>query len=81
MNLTWSLQIGRQQLKSNSKQLCALPQTLSSVSSVRLSVKGLESMQFCTGNEDSKYFPVQAARKGIFKNPSGELHVIYKFCV
>lgn len=81
--LTWSLQIGQQRVESRSKHLGALPQVLTSLSNVRHSVEGLESLHFCTGNEDSKYFAVQAARKGVFKDPTGAcyLPVYYKFVI
>ncbi len=74
--LTWSILIGRQQIESHSKQLGALPQALTSVANVRRSIEGLEALKFCTGNEDSRYFPVQAARKGVFKDPTGNSNLV-----
>ena len=34
-------------------------------------IRFLESCHFCSGNEDKKYFPIQAKRKGLFKDSSG----------
>lgn len=76
-DLAWSLQIGQHRIDSHSKQLGALPQTLLSPTDVKRSIDGLESLHFCTGNEDARYFPLQAARKGVFKDSSGPYSPIY----
>ncbi len=70
-DLAWSLLIGVKRIESNTKPLVGLPQMLTSVSTVRVVIEQLESLAFCKGNEDDKYFPVQEARKGVFKDPSG----------
>ena len=77
-DLSWTLQVGERRIASDNIPLAALPQTLNSVSKVRRLIEGLETLKFCTGNEDEKYFPVQAARKGLFKDPTGVISCVFK---
>ena len=77
-DLSWTLQVGKRRIASDNIPLAALPQTLNSVSKVRRLIEGLETLKFCTGNEDEKYFPVQAARKGLFKDPTGVISCVFK---
>lgn len=70
--LDWSVLIGEGRLSSDCSVLAALPHSLSSVTNVRKAISRLESLHYCTGNEDEKYFSVQAARKGVFKDSTGK---------
>lgn len=73
--LDWSVLIGGSSLSSQCDVLSALPSCLCSVTNVRKVIDGLESLHYCTGNEDQKYFSVQAARKGVFKDSTGKTSV------
>ena len=48
-----------------------LPRVLDSPSSLIEAVTALDTFVYCCGNEDSKFFPIQAERHGTFKNTSG----------
>lgn len=67
----WTLQVGAGKIESDRKPLSALPQMLTTVSAVVSVMKGMDSFRFCPGNEDERYFPIQAARKGVFKDSTG----------
>ena len=41
------------------------------MSSIRDVIKLLDSLHFCIGNADEKYFPLQDARKGVFMDSTG----------
>lgn len=58
----------------------ALPQALTSVSNVLKAIEMLESLQFCTGNNDVSYFCLQAARKGRFMDSTGKISAAYIAC-
>ena len=47
------------------------PFQASSVNNVITAIQFLGEYSFCCGNDDEKYFAVQAERKGIFKDPTG----------
>ena len=72
-NFEWTVQIRGEKISSNRKPLCALPQVLTIVSTLMRVTECLDSMRFCPGNMDEKYFPIQAAKKGVFKNSTGKL--------
>ncbi len=58
-------------LPSDAELLAALPQNLNTVRDVKKVIDGLDSLQLCTGNDDERYFSIQAARKGVFKGSTG----------
>lgn len=76
----WRMQIGQHRISSDRKPLSTLPQLLTTVSALRRVIEGVESLKFCPGNEDDKYFSVQAARKGIFKDSTGKI-CMKKLCL
>ena len=43
------------------------------MSAVLTVIEGMASFKFCCGNEDEKYFSVQASRKGLFKDSTGKV--------
>ena len=53
------------------------------MSSIRDVIKLLDSLHFCIGNADEKYFPLQDARKGVFMDSTGTasrvLIIIYAY--
>lgn len=49
----------------------SLPSTLTTVACVVEAVKFLQSCHFCCGNEDKRFYPLQAERKGMFKDITG----------
>ncbi len=48
-----------------------LPQKLHTVQDVRKVIDNLNGLQLCAGNDDDRYFTIQAARKGTFKDHTG----------
>ncbi len=48
-----------------------LPVKLDSVHSISRAIQTLDSCNFCTGNEDERFHPLQAAKKGVFKDCAG----------
>jgi hypothetical protein len=71
--LHWNVRIGGVMIEADI--LNALPRTLSSAASLVEVINTLESCHFCVGNDDEKYHPIQAARKGVFMNATGEVTV------
>lgn len=45
-------------VESDNGDLGALSRVLTSLSSVRKAIQALESLHYCTGNEEDKYLPV-----------------------
>lgn len=73
IDFSWKVCVAGVGYASSSDLLATLPQVLASAGKVRQAIDGLESLYFCTGNGDEKYFSVQAARKGVFKDYTGSL--------
>ncbi len=68
---TWTVRIQGQLVDISCTHLALLPCSLHSVSSVSEVIQALESSHFCIGNDDSKYSPLQASRKGVFMDAAG----------
>lgn len=60
-------------MESSRRLLSSLPQFITTVSSVLRVIEGIDSFSFCRGNEDEKYFSVQASRKGVLRDSTGTL--------
>lgn len=67
----WSVHTEQQVKQSGHTSLATMPQQLSTVSDVGETLQFLQSYHVCTGNEDENYFILQAARKGIFMDFTG----------
>ena len=65
----WTMQIGGDKIGSDREPPSTLPQVLTTVSAVMRVIVGIDSLKFCPGNEDERYFPIQAARKGYSRIP------------
>lgn len=72
-NFTWTLRSFRRPIDTPS--CCMLQQlspTLSTVTGVKAVIMALQSSMVCPGNEDTKFTELAVARKGNFKDLSGE---------
>lgn len=81
VDFKWTVRIGSSiRLQLNSGPLLDLPQTLNTLNQLRRVTERMESFKICTGNENEKYFPLQAARKGMLDstgNGCGKFTVYY----
>lgn len=63
---TWTVRVQSKSVDISCTPLAHFPCTLRSVITVSEVIQSLDSSHFCIGNEDSKFFPLQEARKGVF---------------
>ncbi len=70
-NFTWKIVVGKKELKSSLAPFDILTQRVVSVSGVIEVVRYIESCHLCVGNNDKRYFELQAARKGKFMDSTG----------
>ena len=51
------------------------PTQLRSAVEVSSLLQAIDTCHYCNGNEDERFFPLQAARKGVFKDASGNIYL------
>lgn len=73
---SWQVQTEGKRLTCSSSMLSVLPQVVSSVADVQNIITFIDSCTTCAGNDDEKFTPLIAARKGAFMDASGNLFVI-----
>ena len=70
-DFSWCLRIGEKQLFSSTSSLASLPSSISSVVALTAVLDFIDSCSICTGNQDPKYAPLIAVRKGVFMDVTG----------
>ncbi len=63
--------VAGRQLPSDAELLASLPQKLDTVGELKTLLTGLHVLKLCIGNDDERYFDIQAVRKGIFRDSTG----------
>ena len=71
----WHVHVKEQKLTTCSPPLSTMPQVISSVADVGDILEFINSCVTCSGNNDDKYAPLIASRKGNFMNASGMIFV------
>ena len=74
---TWLVQVGDKTVHSAGQPLSSLPQLITTVSKLIQSIHRLDGLNVCVGNADEKYHPLQVARKGVFRDPTGIIIIIF----
>ena len=70
-DLTWHIAVNENVLPTTSTYFSALPQKIASLQDLLSTLECVDSLSSCVGNDDDKFIPLIAARKGSFRNPSG----------
>ena len=70
-DFSWSFHIHGKSLDLTRTHLDPQPKKLQSAIALSSLLMAIDSSHYCTGNEDERFFPLQAARKGVFKDASG----------
>ena len=74
-DLTWHIAVNGNVLTTTATYFSALPQKIVSLQDLLSTFECVDSLASCVGNDDDKFIPLIAARKGSFQNPSGTLFV------
>ena len=79
-DFTWTVRLQGQLIDLASTHLAALPSNLQSVANITAVLDSLDSCHFCPGNSDAKFIPLQASRKGVFRDTTSKCMLGCLYC-
>jgi hypothetical protein len=75
----WKFRIQGKQIDLSHTHLNYLPSKLQSAAAVSNLLQAINSCCYCSGNEDKRFFPLQASRKGMFMDASGNFNATFRY--